>query len=438
MTDYIIKNGLIYSQDLKTVLGVDTRSLEFSGKIPYGAKFIDDEVFTQCPYINMDLPDSIEKLGNALFEDSLELKSVKLPAFIKDLPPYLFSGCKSLTKVYMPNVLNGFSQGLFKNCSSLTEIPFRAGIKKLPQSVFESCSSLTALVIPSTVEVIESRAFAYCKNLLSLVLPESLKEIHEDAFLACDSIQNIRISSENENFYIGQDSCLYERAKGDMPYDKLLLKVSKAKQEAISFYKENVDDEIDLFFTNEDIDEEDDTFSGEIELREDEFMDNSMDLEEMTLQDMDLENKNIQVLLDSAIFNKILDFSSEITSNNNRILFVISEVLINNEDGDNDFTSKLINCSSKIARIQEIKKVVFLYGLPYENEDFIRFLTNSVENKDVIFACKAKSPSDLSVYGKRLCQAAQISLEKDFLLNQRKKISIKNNDLIKIVIQDLK
>ena len=34
MSDYTLKNGLIYSHDCKTVLGVDTSTVEFSGKIP--------------------------------------------------------------------------------------------------------------------------------------------------------------------------------------------------------------------------------------------------------------------------------------------------------------------------------------------------------------------------------------------------------------------
>ena len=42
---YIKKSGLLYSPDGKTVVGVDDTSKEFTGRVPYGAHFIDDEVF---------------------------------------------------------------------------------------------------------------------------------------------------------------------------------------------------------------------------------------------------------------------------------------------------------------------------------------------------------------------------------------------------------
>lgn len=447
MSDYTLKNGLIYSHDCKTVLGVDTSTVEFSGKIPYGAKKIDDEVFTECPYINMDLPDSIEHIGNSLFENSKDLKTVKLPAYIKDLPTNLFSGCTSLVKIIMPNQLNGFSEGLFKNCASLTEIPFRAGIKKLPKSVFEGCVSLKAIVIPPTVEEIDFRAMAGCKSLISLVLPESLQKIHEEAFVGCDNIQNIRISPDNFHFFVGEDGCLYERITTESGIcEKLVIKIAKPLQKSVEFFKENVDDENfdevnDLFFTNEDFDEEDDTFSAEITFNEEEKMEDINMITENTSEISETiasDEKNLKILLDSALYNKVLDFSSEIQSCSNRVLYVISELIVADKNGTSDFTSKLVNCCTRIAHIQEMEKVVFLYGLPYENEDFIKFFTNFVGNKDVVFACKSTSPSLLSEYGKKLCKAAKIDLQKEVLLSQRRKISIKNNDLIKIVIQDLK
>ena len=48
--NFLRKHGLLYSLDMKTVIGVDDSSNEVTGKIPYGAKSIDDDVFSECPY----------------------------------------------------------------------------------------------------------------------------------------------------------------------------------------------------------------------------------------------------------------------------------------------------------------------------------------------------------------------------------------------------
>ena len=136
MASYIKKNGLLYSEDSHTVLGVDDTSNDFTGRVPFGAHRIDDDVFSDCPYESISLPDSVVELGNCLFENSKVLQKIKLPSGLTELPPYLFSGCSALTKVNMPSAVSSFPEGLFKNCESLPEIPFRAGITVLPESVF--------------------------------------------------------------------------------------------------------------------------------------------------------------------------------------------------------------------------------------------------------------------------------------------------------------
>lgn len=263
MNQIIRKNGLLYSADMHTVLGVDIETGLFKGRIPFGAHYIDDEVFTECPYEEIDLTDSIVGIGVALFKDSPNLKKVKLSEKINELPPYLFAGCTALEKVRMPNVVYSFPEGLFQGCVSLTEIPFRAGIRELSPLVFEGCTGLRSLVIPSTVKSIQRRAVADCKNLMSVVLPEELEELDDSAFEGCENIHNIRISENNRLFYVNEiDGCLYERTADG---DKLKLAVSGVVNEGVGLFKDNVDDEAEPFFTNEEIDEDDDLFSAEIE-----------------------------------------------------------------------------------------------------------------------------------------------------------------------------
>ena len=465
MEQIVRKNGLLYTSDLHTVLGVDVESGEFKGRIPFGAHYIDEEVFTECPYEKMDLPDSVMGIGVALFKDSKNLKTVKLPEKLTELPPYLFSGCTSLEKVKMPNVVYAFPEGLFQNCSSLKEIPFRAGIRELSPYIFEGCTSLVSLVVPSTVERIEARAAAGCSKLETLVLPLALRELDDTAFEDCPNIHNIRISEDNPLFYVSEeDGCLYERSEEG---DKLRISVAGREKPVVNLFKENVDDETEPFFTDEDFYEEDDDFSAEIavedEIAEGEEPDEAEEnlTSQASVSDEELANlfgnssegagqapdeeendaavtvkitdSKTQAIIDSVELNKVIECQPEGNPPADADLFVIAEML---EDGA--FTKKLEAVARRFAKIQDYKRIFMLYGLPVDNDEFMEFFKLYLSNRNVVFACEAASKADLSDYGKKVCEYSRIELSHEALQEQRKNISTKNDTLIKLIIRDIK
>ena len=541
---YIKKNGLIYSEDMHTVLGVDDTSNLFTGMIPFGARSIDDEVFSGCPYESFSVPDSVTHLGKSQFKDSKSLENVKLSSVLTKLPPYLFAGCSSLTKVTMPNVVDSFPEGLFMDCESLRDIPFRAGIKELPPYVFAGCKSLKSLVIPPTVQKIETKAVADCVSLESVVIPASVIQIAPDAFEGCTSIHNIRVEDGNTAFYINeQDGCLYSDSDDG---DIIVIRCYKTGVQDVSFYKDNIDDEPIEFLDDEDFEDDDTFFSSEIGTSEAETeigglkalaekFDNSAKLgnaekndnseikntastgENKTMSDSEnvdsmladimesekerskvavnigvsdkeseilsetmsvmadvncntgavskeelekLFAKNeeneissqrsdipetasypraidskVQILLDSAKFSKVNEYQPKNEVDNSE-LFIIAENIVKDENGNNSFSKKLMACCNTFARIHDLKRIVLLYGLPMDNDEFAEFFHSYIKNKNIIVACEASSPSNLSAYCKAICDKARISLDKDDLNEQRKNASIKTNILIKLIIRD--
>lgn len=498
---YIIKNGLIYTPDLRTVIGVDVESGTFNGRVPFGAHFIDDEVFSECPYENVSLPDSIEKLGNNLFSGSKNLKSIKLPSYIDELPSYMLSNCTSLVKVTMPTQILGFGEGLFNGCTSLEEIPFRAGVEEIPENFCSGCTSVKSLVIPNGVTKINSCAAAFCTSLKAIVLPATLEYLADDAFKGCVAIQNIRVDGDNEKFFVKDDGCLYEKtATGE----KLKVAVSGAIQQDVSFYSENVDEvSADPFFTNEDNDEVDDTFSAEVEATAEEenslsdavndilneeksrsevCSDVSVSVSELEMlsttmealsdntqttkssavtedelaclsmgsdtpesiseigvesADKDKIDSKTSILMSSAQFSKVIDCKPEDEPTASGELYVIAENTVKDGFGVETFTPKLELCCKTFAHIQNFRRVILLKGLPLNNEEFVQFYYHFMASKNVILACNAKGPSSMSDYAKAVCEQSRISLDRNELADQRKRISIKNDMLIKLVIQDI-
>ncbi len=539
MGEYIKKNGLLYSPDMYTVIGVDDTSTEFSGRIPYGVHAIDDEVFSDCPYESISIPDSVKRLGNCLFENSKALEKVKLPASITELPPYLFSGCSALTKVNMPDNLTEFPEGLFKDCTSLLEIPFRAGIKVLPQNVISGCTSIRSLIIPNSVTTVGPEAVADCTALESVMFPAGIQKISATAFQGCTALHSIRIDGESDLFYVSdKDGCLYMRTdEGDM----LMVRVCTAQNSGYGFFKDNVDDEPIEASEDEELEDDDTFFSAEIgasdeelELckgdeaeskasdesstinnvnnetidnknegnKEEKMEDSNIDsmladimgeekkrnevsediavsdkesevlAETMAVMEKDapkpgvivtndeLENlfskheeevqaslneevvdekeldKKAKILVDSVEFSKVLDFEPAGEVPSDPVLFVIAEKTVTDDSGKKCFTPKLISCCKTFARIHDFKHVILLNGIPFDNDEFMQFFHHYIVKKNVILACEASSPSTLSDYCKKVCEESRISLNSAELNEQRKRISIKTDTLIKLVIKD--
>lgn len=279
MNDFIKKNGLIYSEDLKTLVGIDFENNTFMGRVPFGVHYIEDEVFAGCNYQSVSLPDSVERIGNSLFENSKNLQRVKLPAMITELPPYLFAGCSSLNKITMPNQLNGFSEGLFYGCSSLEEIPFRLGITELPENVFAGCSSIKSIVLPNSITKICSGAFANCTSLESIVLPENLISIADDAFAGCEKIRTIRISDSNNLFFVDDETGnLYEKTV-DGP--KCIFQITKEQSQEIRMFDNDINPN-ELMLLDED---EDDDYNVDLGAAEDELASVIIDVPESTQEE---------------------------------------------------------------------------------------------------------------------------------------------------------
>ncbi|MGN0739322.1 MAG: leucine-rich repeat domain-containing protein [Treponema sp.] len=204
-------DGFIFSADGKTLLECDFARLGTVVDIPPGCTKIANGVFAEAPVTNVSLPDTVTEAGDNLFSASETLKEVKLSANLKELKPFMFAGCSSLEKISMSENVSFFPAGLFWGCSSLKEIPFRNGIESLEVDVFRDMERLKSIQIPPSVKIIKSGALAGCTNLSAIVFPESLEKIEDRSLANLPSLEFMRFSGENENFFVDENSgSLYE------------------------------------------------------------------------------------------------------------------------------------------------------------------------------------------------------------------------------------
>lgn len=491
MSDITSKNGLYYRDNLKTLVGVDIDDNSFTGRIPFGVHTIEDNVFSNCSYETISIPESVKQVGFNLFENSTNLKTVKLPESLSELTPFMFSGCKNLSKVNMPNVVSEFPEGLFMNCAALPEVPFRTDIAYIGAKAFLGCSSLTNVVFPESVQIIEKQAFALCTGLVSIVIGANVTDIADDSFAGCTSLCHIRLAEENPNFSLNDAGCVVRNSDG-----KVVVSIASSQKTDVNFLENGGVSEEKLAVwmdAEEDDDEEDDTFSAEIGAGDEEAL--SMGAEPMTrvepnvinepedilssimnqnsekapakentsvaismeelasvVDTMNAENgtftedaaerkiidKNIKILCENVGFSSIEDYPSKGLPATTAELYVFAEETVTLEDGTKSVTPKLKKCCEALANIHDLKKIIYLAELPVDNDEFLMFLENTLKRQHVLVACKASKPDLLSDYSRKVCQAAQISMDKNEILDQRKKAGIKNPGTIKLIVQDIR
>ena len=91
--------------------------------------------------------------NNSLFNNCLNLKTVKLPVTITTLGSYQFMNCSQLTSIEgLENVtiVDGYGQNIFYNCSSLKEVNLPS-MQCIGTSAFQKCPALEKLYLTSGV-----------------------------------------------------------------------------------------------------------------------------------------------------------------------------------------------------------------------------------------------------------------------------------------------
>ena len=165
---------------------------------------LESECFKGCPNLtSINLPTSLQIIGNETFKDCYKLSSFKDDVF--NMPMYMGDsvfencdfGCFTLknnkNKTELENEENTddiiIGKNMFSNNKLLSHITMDNVI--FGENMFQNCNSLTSITISDTAEILYSGAspFNNCKNLTSLTIPnvDSYFELHSN-FLKGSSI----------------------------------------------------------------------------------------------------------------------------------------------------------------------------------------------------------------------------------------------------------
>lgn len=241
--------GVEYSEDGKRLLSAPKEMKEYS--IKDGTLVICDCAFCGCKIVSIQVPESVQVIGNAVFKECLSLKSIRLPNSLReigdsafeysgltaiDIPENVsvvgnsaFRECYKLESVRISKTVSEIGDGIFiwskklksivvdsdnqfydsrDSCNAIIEIKTNtlvagckstiipSGVSSIGGEAFWGCDKMTSIVIPDGVEEIGDRAFYRCEKLRNVVLGDSIKTIGSEAFCECEELKSVKWPKE--------------------------------------------------------------------------------------------------------------------------------------------------------------------------------------------------------------------------------------------------
>lgn len=127
----------------------------------------------------ISIPSSIGRLGTAAFEGT-GLTHVTIPDTVEQVDPAVFQNCTKLVSVKLPAGLAEIDQYMFANCISLQHVDMPDSITKINIYAFHNCTSLTSLALPKNLSSLSVGCFDKCINLQYVVVPPSVISFPKD------------------------------------------------------------------------------------------------------------------------------------------------------------------------------------------------------------------------------------------------------------------
>ena len=119
------------------------------------------------------------------------IKKVVIEEGITEISASCFSGdFTDMTELELPNSLRKIGNRAFKGCKQLKKVELPSGLSEIPKECFSGCKSLTDIVINKELAAIRKDAFRGCERLKKLTVPKNLK-VWDDPIKKCSVLKKI-------------------------------------------------------------------------------------------------------------------------------------------------------------------------------------------------------------------------------------------------------
>lgn len=163
-------SGATYDYSSSDSLPFDGNQVVQSITVSSGITKIGNKIFADCDNLKtVSLPDTVTSIGEsvfAIFEDMVGvvrgLEEITIPASVKSIGKWAFSGTK-LTEIIIPANVTEIGDYVFRDCAKLKTA--RIDSSMIGAFMFTSCSALSSLTISAKCKSIGANVITYCSSL---------------------------------------------------------------------------------------------------------------------------------------------------------------------------------------------------------------------------------------------------------------------------------
>lgn len=246
-------------KSLATVTFAEGSQLKSIGVSAFSGTTPAHPIFTE-----IQIPDSVESIGDSTFNYCTNLSSIRLPSNLKVLNTTMFSYCTALSDVFLPVSLTKIQSGIFFGCYNLTNIHYNGSMAQWSQIntsndfLGDSCPSLvmgdytaqfipvednpydypppktvtitkytgteSTVILPSTINSwpvtkIGEDAFQDNTTITSVTIPGSVTEIGANAFAGCTNLTSVTYGGDWSNLTIQSGNPAVQDAANEQLFD---------------------------------------------------------------------------------------------------------------------------------------------------------------------------------------------------------------------------
>ena len=127
--------------------------------------------FAGCPFIVINIGDSVERIPDYFAFDKNLLTSISVPNSVTEIGNNAFDSCSALTSVILGDGLSTLPANAFANCNDILYITLGSGFASLPANAFSHCLLLQGVTSNAVVPPLcSSTVFPY-PNTATLTVP---------------------------------------------------------------------------------------------------------------------------------------------------------------------------------------------------------------------------------------------------------------------------
>jgi len=153
---------------------------------------------------SVTLPHSVKAIKYNVFGGCTNLSYINLFEGLQIIGPSAFEGC-GFTEIDMPNSLIRVGADSFKNCKLLEKVVLNNSIYEIEEGAFQGCTSLVDVNLGTSCEIIYEDVFRDCTNLEEIILPATITIVSDSSFRGCDKLDKVYFMGTKGNCYFDDE-----------------------------------------------------------------------------------------------------------------------------------------------------------------------------------------------------------------------------------------